>query len=659
MTNRPTRRDFLFLSLAAALDAWTGSVSSLGASQLEPSPSFAKFHELAPGSIQPEGWLHLYLQKQATSLAFSLPDVSMPFSSPFWQGQETGGWAEWEQNAYWIDGATRCALANADATLMQRPMERIRYTLAHPHGPFLGPQALEDPQASYGRWPHAVLFRSLSALSDAGSLPDIPKILTSFYLSDAADYAIPARNIVNVETMLWCYGRTGNRKLLELAETSWKRYVTEKPHDPADLSPARVYANVPIKSHGVTYAEVSKLPAILYAHTGDPEYLKFAIAAQQRIFDHHMLVDGIPSTSEFFRTTTSLDAHETCDITDHTWSWGHFLVITGDGSWGDRIERACFNAGMGAIRKDWKGLQYFSCPNQILATLTSNHCILEKGNYRMAYQPNPGRGTACCGGNVHRLFPNYALRMWMKTADKGMAAVLYGPSSVQARLGDGQELVRIDQETAYPFEEEIRFTIHCAKPVRFPLSLRIPGWCTSPRLQINGHPMQLPVPERGFATIARKFHSGNVITLSLPMQVTTSHWPASGIAFERGPLVYSRSIDTNWTSSVIPEWSTEEFPAWEAKPVADWNFGVPETTTGNIKFSSETIGPDPWKAPPVSIEIAVQRMDSWKPAHMEGPNGAELTPELPLARTTLAPVETIKLVPYGSTQLRITTFPKI
>jgi len=37
-------------------------------------------------------------------------------------------------------------------------------------------------------------------------------------------------------------------------------------------------------------AEIAKLPAILYLYTGKQEYLKFAQAAQRRIFDHHMLI---------------------------------------------------------------------------------------------------------------------------------------------------------------------------------------------------------------------------------------------------------------------------------------------------------------------------------------------------------------------------------
>ncbi|MGA2888226.1 MAG: hypothetical protein ABSE51_09265 [Terracidiphilus sp.] len=54
-----------------------------------------------------------------------------------------------------------------------------------------------------------------------------------------------------------------------MAENSWQDYslhATDSDH--GDLAPLRVFAATPINAHGVTYAEVSKQPAILYLYTG-------------------------------------------------------------------------------------------------------------------------------------------------------------------------------------------------------------------------------------------------------------------------------------------------------------------------------------------------------------------------------------------------------
>jgi hypothetical protein len=487
--------------------------------------------------------------------------------------------------------------------------------------------------------------------------------MRAFYLSDGVDYGKPERNVTNVETMLWCYARTGDPRLLAMAEKAWRDYSTVAGDpDHGDLSELRVYAATPINAHGVTYAETAKQPAILYLHTGNPEYLRFALAAQRRIFDHHMLVDGIPSTSEWFRTRTSLDSHETCCIADHTWTWGYMLMATGDGIWADRIERACFNAAPGAIKNDWKALQYFSCPNQFLATLHSDHNVMEHGGRMMAFQPNPGQRTACCGGNVHRIFPNYTIRMWMKDPDGGLTAVLYGPSRLKTTVGPQKQRVEIVQETQYPFEEEIRFTIHSDAPVRVPLSFRVPAWCSKPSIRVNGTEIAAQAAGSGFVTLRRSFQPGDVITLTLPMQVATTRWPQGGIAVERGPLVYAMPIRGTWTSVVEPKYTTAEFPSLEAMPAEAWNYGLALDSTDQAKVDTSSAAPDdPWSKPAVRITAPARKIAGW--ALQPNPEDAiqiftSPLPE-PEAHDVSAQTETITLVPYGTTELRMTIFPDV
>lgn len=155
-------------------------------------------------------------------------------------------------------------------------------------------------------------------------------------------------------------------------------------------------------------------------------------------------------------------------------------MATGDGSWGDRIERACFNAGMRALKKDWKGLQYFSSPNQFAATQESavpnlaNPELADVFKGWMSYRPNPGHESACCGGNVHRMLPNYVIRMWMKDSAGGLVSTLYGSCTLRTVVGHNQEPIEIQQDTHYPFDEEISFTFKMGRPIEFPLALRIP-----------------------------------------------------------------------------------------------------------------------------------------------------------------------------------------
>ena len=672
------RREFLRLGLLASAALANGRLT-FAAEETHPGVTYyGALQPLAPGAVRPEGWLRTWLEKQAAQLGSKLPQVSWPFSAAYWAGEETAtSWWPWEQKAYWLDGATRLALVLEDKDLMAQVRTTLDYTLAHAEATgYLGPKFFEDPVGDFHRWPQNVLFRSLAALSDATAVPgnpesaDIPAALRKHFLGDNADYGKPVRNITNVEGMLWTYARTGDPALLALAENAWSEFLKNENPGYADMAELRVFAATPIDCHGVTYAEIMKLPGLLYLYTGNPEYLRFAAAAERRIFDHHMLIDGIHSTTEAYRTVTSLDSHETCDISDHTWSWGYMLMARGRAVWADRVERACFNAAPGAIKKDWKALQYFSCPNQFLATLDSDHNVMEHGGRKMAYQPNPGQNTACCGGNVHRIFPNYTIRMWMKTADGGLAAVLYGPSTLSARVGDGGSTVRIAQTTDYPFRERIEFRIDADGPVAFPLALRVPGWCSAPRLEINGRPVPIlrnenGFGENGFFVLRRTFTPGERIALTLPMRLAVTHWPQNGMGIERGPIVYSLPIKENWTSRVEPTYTTEDFPSWEATPASNWNYGLaldPERLESEVHVRNNPgLIEDPWENPPTTLSVPVRKIEGWELQLNPDQPEQKFTPPLPdlSMNRPAGEVERVALVPYGSTQLRLTVFPTV
>lgn len=666
------RREFIRISLiSSALLAGSGELLNAQAPDAAHAAlvPHAVLHPLPPGAVEPQGWLRKYMEKQAAHLGSKLPEISVPFTGAYWAGEEQAeSWWPWEQKGYWLDGATRLAIVLRDDRLLAQTAAVVNYTLSHADAQgYLGPEYFRSPKdLSCSRWPQTVFFRALAAAGDAhaSAVSDIGEAMRNHYLGDHISYGTPARNVTNIEGMLWCYGRTGDNRLLSMAEETWREYMTIAEDDEhGGLTPSRVYADTPIECHGVTYIEIAKQPAILYLYTGKEEYRQFAIAAMRRVLDHHMLIDGIPSTAEFYRTTTATDTHETCDIADHMWSWGYMLMATGDSSWADLIERACFNAAPGAIRNDWKALQYFSSPNQFLATLSSDQSYPSAGGSQMAYQPNPGHAVACCAGNVHRIFPNYVIRMWMQSNDGGLAAVFYGPSKLAVFVPAAQQTVEIIQSTSYPFNDHIHLTINCHGSIEFPLHLRIPTWCDSPLLKVNGRQVDITRDDNGFVTLSRRFHSGDEVELTFPMKLAISRWPQSGMGIEYGPLVYSLPILEEWKSVVVPRYSTEEYPAWEATPASAWNYGLaidPEKLKAQVEISTKE-GPvdDPWENPLTTLMVPFRKIEKWDLLDNPEKPGQKFTPPLPNLRKVRASdtVERLILVPYGSTHLRMTIFP--
>lgn len=691
------RREFIKSAAAgSAMLATAGLPKVLEGAEtaLNSRSPYAVMHSLPPGAIQPQGWMRAHLEAQA-KMTIALGDIAYPFSYPYWEGMEDAkDWFQWEQRAYWIDGSIRLSLLLGDPSVMAKARSAVDYTLSHPSSKgFLGPQYLAFSGGPQGpnRWPNNVMFRGLMALADAQPAPDgvnsnaIVDAMRNHYLNDDAPYSNGGRNITNMEPLLWCYERTGDQRLLEMAEKWWTDYINgataaearlEKAsgqirfHPYSDLAPSRVYSNTPAEGHGVSYAEQSKLPAILYLYTGKEDYVKYVVAAQRRVLDYHLLIDGIPSSSEGLAGITALDEHETCDISDYPWSWSYVLMATGDGVWGDHIERACFNAHPGSTRDDWKGIQYYSSPNQVLATLDSDHHRTRPGTRRMAYQPNPAQYIGCCAGNKHRCFPNYVLSMWMKTRDNGLAATLFGPSKVTARVGPEGQQVEIVESTNYPFDEEIQFEIHSSQPVAFPLALRIPAWCDNPHIRMNGSSVGGSKPSNGFFVLNRRFESGDVISLHLPMKVALSHWPNDGVGVEHGPLVYALSIQPAWTSLVEAYYSSAEFPTWQATPTSEWNYGLAldaARVRSQVEVKRASSPPDltnnswPWSSSPVTLSVPARKIEGWELRSNPQDPAQKFTPSLPEPGQLNASesIERISLVPYGAAKLRVSIFPKV
>jgi uncharacterized protein len=59
-------------------------------------------------------------------------------------------------------------------------------------------------------------------------------------------------------------------------------------------------------------------------------------------------------------------------------------------------------------------------------------------------------------------------------SQQGLVATLYGPCEVDTEINGVR--VKITEETDYPFNEEIVFTITVDHPVMFELALRKPSW---------------------------------------------------------------------------------------------------------------------------------------------------------------------------------------
>lgn len=361
-----------------------------------------------------------------------------------------------------------------DREAIEKAKAIIYAVLGHPDkDSYLGPAALKKNGETVFRWPHVVFFRACMALYDDNGDRRIPEAIARHYLNCPYDYSVD-RDVLNVEIMLWCYGVTGDERLLRLAEDSYAAYNGKEQRKSAkgnSLVDVELLSKKKMFIHGVSYNEYMKLGAILYRYTGNRDYLRVSEKAAERLDRYYKLPSGCISSTEFTFGNHYYESSETCDVSDYTWALSYLLAATDNVKYADDIERCVFNAGIGAVTEDFRTLQYFSCGNQLVLDEQSNHNLFMTGNKWMTYSPHPG--TVCCPGNVNRFMPNYVLNMW-KLAENKVYANLLGLSEWKADVPGGE--VSVCVETDYPFDNAFRFKAFSTAPVA--LYVRIPGWAT-------------------------------------------------------------------------------------------------------------------------------------------------------------------------------------
>ena len=104
--------------------------------------------------------------------------------------------------------------------------------------------------------------------------------------------------------------------------------------------------------------------------------------------------------------------------------------------------------------------------------------------------------------------------------------------------------VALRQKTRYPWDGEVRLLVEPERETEFAVNVRLPGWCSDPRLQVNGGPVAAVEKVRGYARLQRVWRRGDTIELLLPMPVQRiqAHPKVEAdvgrVAIQRGPLIY-------------------------------------------------------------------------------------------------------------------------
>lgn len=610
------------------------------------------FEALPLGSIKPAGWLKNQLRIQADGLTGHLeehwPDVG-PDNG--WIG---GKGESWERGPYYLDGLLPLAYLLEDERLIAKANRWVEWSLAsqQENGMF-GPDRIEtvnrDVDKKQDWWHYMIMLKVLTQYEEATGDKRVVPFLTKFFLyvrSTIEERPLQgwakARGAEMLLCILWLHKRTSESFLLELAQIVAKQTIdwTDIFHD---FPFWRKVERWDWRTHVVNVAMGIKTPGIMYELSGAAVEKEAVHRGIDSLMTYHGQAHGMFSGDEWLSGTHPSQGVELCAVVEYMFSMETLTRIFGEGRFGDILEQVAFNALPAAISADWTSHQYDQQVNQIVCNVSPRNWSNGPEANLFGLEPNFG----CCTANMHQGWPKLTSHLWMTDGKAGLAAVSYAPCTVHAQVGGGTS-ARLQVSGEYPFRDEVKMELTLERPERFAISLRVPAWCASPRLTVNGEQVPLQAVD-GYAKVEREWRSGDTVLLRLPMQVRTVSRNLYAVSVERGPLVYALPIEENW--QLLQK--REKFHDWEIYPSSPWKYGLLADTEFEVTTSEVPNQPFEAANAPVRLKASGKLIRDWR---MEDNNAG--TPPLN-PNTEGQPRVELELVPYGSAKLRIGEIPLI
>ena len=619
------------------------------------------------GNIRPKGMLLKMLELQRDGASGHLDTIYSLVcgDNNGWLGGTGDGW---ERGPYWIDGLVPLAYQLNDPALKAKAQKWIEWSIKNQRDDgYFGPDPLpkgykkipgtqQDKREDW--WPKMVMLKVFQQYYTATRDKRIIDLLTKYFryqLKTLPQYELghwtywgSQRGGDNLAVVYWLYNITKEKFLLDLAEIIHKQ----------TFNWTEIYSGNVIRQlnplpdlHCVNVAQGLKEPVIYYQQHPEQKYLDAVKKGLSALKDTHGFVNGMYGGDEHLHGNDPTQGSELCSAVEMMFCFESILPVTGDVFYADYLEKIAYNVLPTQISDDFSRKQYFQQVNQVQVTDEERNFLDDK-NGRLVFGTTTG--YPCCITNMHQGWPKFIQNLWYATADNGLAALVYGPSEVTAKVASGEE-VTITETTDYPFKEKIRFTVQPTKKLKFPFHLRIPQWCKDPVLSINGQ-VVAPNPANNIILIDREWSAGDVVELHLPMNFRYSNWYEKSLGIERGPLVYALKIKEEWRE-VTKKGYDDSF--WEVLPKSPWNYSLlkSEIDRNNLKVEvKDNVAIYPWNPEnaPVSVKVKARRLPIWK---IERGSAGKIPSPSSSGRELEGAEEDVILIPYGCTTLRIAEFP--
>lgn len=623
-----------------------------------PPLAASPFYKLPIGSITPRGWLRHELELERDGMTGHLEQISpwLDFAKSSWADPQGRGKFGWEELPYWLKGYGDLGYVLKDARIQAEAKKWIDAVLAsqRPDGWFGPRELLTNLDGKPDLWPHMIMLNVLQSYYEATADPRALDVIDGYFKWEntlpvsafGEGYWPKLRFGDNIESVFWLYNRTGKPWLLDLARK-------------INAGMARWDEGV-VNWHNVNIAQGFRAGTIFSMLSHNPQQRDSAERNYETVFATYGQFPGggfVGDENSRPGYTDPRGGIETCGIVELMHSFEMLTKITGKPVWADRCEDIAFNSFPAAMTSDEKALHYITCANEIQLDPGNKSPELQNSGTMISYSPY--EVYRCCQHNVSHGWPYYAEELWLATPDNGLCASLYAASEVSAKVGDGAE-IKINEETDYPFRDTVKFTIDASKPARFPLYLRVPRWCASASVSINGEAADLESRPEAFIRLERLWRGGDIVVLRLPMKPSVRRWEKNedAASVNYGPLSFSLAIKERYSEygARDPQW-----PQWEVVPESPWNYGLVldeanPASSFKVIQSDGPLAAQPFtpETAPIKIEATGRRIPNW---HADSNHVIGKLQRSPIISDQ--PTEKIVLIPMGAARLRLSMFPVI
>ena len=635
------------------------------------------FLKLPVGTIRPKGWILKYMELQRDGLTGQLGEISA------WLAKDNNAWFSgtgkgdhgWEEVPYWLKGYGNLGYILKDEKIITETklwLEKV-FQSQQPNG-YFGPSIVENQhQDNKGKtpdlWPNMLMLWCMQSYYEYSKDPRVLPFMTKYFKweSTVPDdqllkiYWENSRGGDNLYSIYWLYNRTGEAWLLNLAEKIHRNTANWMQKD-----------KLP-NWHNVNIAQCFREPATYFMQTKDTAHLNATYNDFYLVRNiYGQVPGGMFGADENARKgyDDPRQAVETCGMVEQMASDEILTGITGDVHWADNCEDVAFNTYPAAVMPDFKSLRYLTAPNMVVSDSRNHHPGLQNEGPFLMMNPFSSR---CCQHNHAQGWPYYAEHLWMATNGNGAAAVMYNSCDVTMQAGNGTK-VTFTETTEYPFSDQVKFQVATPKAARFPLYLRIPGWCSNASVVVNGQSFDVDMKAGSYARIEREWKQGDVVELKLPASLSVKKWDKNknSVSVNYGALTFSLKIDESYKmmdskKSAIGDskWQAnvdqKKWPYFEIYPAALWNYGLvlnDKPLDQQFEVVKRAWPKDDYPFTPASVPLELKAKGKIIPEWILDKNGlCDTLPQSPVAVSTKE--QSIELIPMGAARLRIASFPVV